>query len=129
MVKSSSPAIIPITEERLTIAPPPAVRRSGIACFEQRKTLRRFVSRTASHASTRALVDGAVAERAAADAGAVEEHVEPIEGGEERLDLLGLGEVGLLTVEPDHLGARVGERRRDGAADPAGRAGDDCNLP
>ena len=41
----------------------------------------------------------------------------------------GLGQVGLLAVEPDHLGARVGERRRDGAADPAGRAGDDCNLP
>ena len=76
-----------------------------------------------------ALVDGAVAERAAADAGAVEEHVEPVEGGEERLDLVGPSQVGLVTVEPDHLGARVGERRRDGAPDPAGRAGDDCNLP
>ena len=77
----------------------------------------------------RALVDGAVAERAAADAGAVEQDVEPLEAGEEGFDLLGLSEIGLLTVEPDHLGARSRVRRRDGAADPAGRAGDDCNLP
>ena len=100
-----------------------------MACFEQRKTLRRFVSRTASHASTVHSSTGPSPRRAPADAGAVEEDVEPLEAGEEGLDLLGLRQIGLFTVEPDHLRARLRERRRDGAADPAGRAGDDCNLP
>ena len=75
-----------------------------------------------------ALLDRAVAEAAAADPRRVHEHVEALEAGERPRDLVGPREVGLLAVEADDLRARVGERARDRAADPAGRAGDDRDL-
>ena len=115
-------------EVRLTIAPPPAARSRGIACFEQRKMLLRLVARTSVPGDLGALVHGAVAEPPPADADAVEEDVDAFQAAEERLDVVGNRDVGLLAVERDDLGPGVGERRRDRPSDPAGGPGHDGNL-
>ena len=75
-----------------------------------------------------AALDRPVAEAAPADAGAVEEDVDPVERREGPLDGRGVGEVRLLPVEPDHLGTRSLERPHDRAADAAGRTRHDGDL-
>ena len=75
-----------------------------------------------------AFVDRPVAEPPSADARPVEEDVDALEAGEERLDLVRDREVCLLAIEPDDVGAGVGEGRRDRASDPAGGPGDDGHL-
>src|SRR5439155_10559337 len=41
----------------------------------------------------------------------------------------GVGKGGFIAAEDGHRGARLGERRRDGAADAAAAAGDDGVMP